>query len=550
MKKSTLIAVLVFVGLLIAAFFVMRDEKQRGISRIAFDSVAAVDVHRVRIAGANPVDIERKGEAWVLGDGRKANQSSVKALVETLAKLKSSDLVTRNEARFAELEVDEAKGAHVEIEDAGGKELARFTVGKVASGGSYVRVDDGVYLVKGVYQRTFSRKASDWHELKLFDVDFDKVDKVELRLAGKPAYGLVRKEVEKEGGGKEQTWELADASVVPEGFRFDSSAARSLARSVVSARAREIVLEDLDEAKAGLASGFDVIRFEAEGQAHELQLGADVAEEEKDDKDEKDAKAKPAKKDRDIYARVAGSKDIYVLRSYTAKGIRKSAEELRDMKFMQLDVDAVVRLSIAEGKESLVLEKQGAEWKIGSSSKEVPGDFELGSPLVTGRLRSIANARASELADPAERDQAGLGEARLVAEKADGSKVELLFGKNLEREGRKLTYASGNADGALYLVTEALRKRLTGMLDTFKKRPPPAQGMPNLDPQTLSKLPPEVRGQLMEQMRQKQQQQQMLQRIQEQMKQKKEQAGTGKDKPGEKAGDKPAKTPPPSGKAP
>ena len=46
------------------------------------------------------------------------------------------------------------------------------------------------------------------------------------------------------------------------------------------------------------------------------------------------------------------------------------------------------------------------------------------------------------------------------------------------------------------------------------------QGMPQMDPQALSKLPPEVRANLMRQLQQKQQQQKMIQAAQKQLEKK------------------------------
>jgi len=56
-------------------------------------------------------------------------------------------------------------------------------------------------------------------------------------------------------------WQLEDPAMVPEGFRFDTGAARTLVSSLVNARAKEIVLEAVGADKSGLDAGCDVLAF-------------------------------------------------------------------------------------------------------------------------------------------------------------------------------------------------------------------------------------------------------------------------------------------------
>ncbi|MEE8410048.1 MAG: DUF4340 domain-containing protein, partial [Myxococcota bacterium] len=205
MKKSTLVAVGVFVALAVGVVLSITRKAERGVSRVTFKEVDHQSITRVAITGKNPVTLEKDGDAWkVEKNGKAADPNMVKRLVEAIPTIDTTDLVTRSSERFAELEVDEEKGARVRA-FAGAVELADFWVGKSAKGGSYLRVGDAVYVAPRIYASTFSRQVSQWLQRKLFEDKLADVIRVEVRLAGKPAYTLVK---------KDNTWDLEDASIL------------------------------------------------------------------------------------------------------------------------------------------------------------------------------------------------------------------------------------------------------------------------------------------------------------------------------------------------
>jgi hypothetical protein len=511
MKKSTILALLVFAGLLAAVVVSLRQKPERGITRIGFASVDTAAIDRVEVAGPKPVTLIKKGEAWQLENGKAADADAVKRLLEAIPKVVSSTQVTRDSARFAELEVDEQKGTRVKA-SAAGKVVAEFTVGKASGADANVRVGDAVYAVSGVNSYLFARDASAWYQLKLFNGTFDDAERVEVALQGGPAYALVK---------KESDWAIDDAAVLPAGFRFDKNAARTLASSLFNARATTVLEADPGEAISGLGAGADVLRFSGKKELKgELLLGA----------------ASGTK----VHARVGGQSDVILLADYTAKNLRKQAADLRELTLVQLDKDKVKQLSIVDGKMVLVFEKQGADWKIQRSSEKVADDFELDPMAVDRRLGAVANARATRIAPDVDKARAGLlkSTATITATLEDKSQVKLVFGDSFKDGDRDAVYAAGNIDDAIYVLTSYVRSNVLGGLDTFKKRAEApggmggmGGGMPNLSPEALGSLPPEVRDSLMKQMAQKQQEQQMLQALQAQMQQKQAADSAGDKKP-------------------
>jgi hypothetical protein len=492
MKKSTLIAVVVFAALLAGVIWVQTRAPERGITRISFAEVDATAIDRIEITGKNPVKLKKDGELWRVESGKEADAAGAKRAAEAVPQIQSTDFVTKDSARFAELEVDDEKGARVAAY-AKDQKVAEFVVGKSAKGGSHVRVGDEVYLVQRVYASTFSREASQWLERKLFTDKLAEVTRVEVALQGKPAYALLK---------KDSKWELEDAKSLPAGFRFDANSASSLASSLLNARADEVLDADPGVAVTKLDAA-DVLAFvveQGEGETkttvrREIKLGA-------------------AKEDKKVFAQVTGKPDVVTLAEYTAKSLRKAPTDFRDLKMITLDTEKVVKLSMDDGKNKLVLEKQGTEWKIASSTEKIPDDFSLDPAAVTRRLSAVANARGAEVVEGMSR--VGMGAVTASVTLEDKKTVSLVFGREFKKEdGRDMQYAMGNADNLVYAVTKWTRENVTGGLKSFKKSADPS-GLSNIDPKALQNLPPDVRAGLMQQMEEKKRQQEMIERFQRQ----------------------------------
>ena len=495
MNRTTLTALAVFAILLLAVVLRVGQETERGISRISLAHVKPDAIDRIVVRGDNPAEFRKDGEIWRLANGREAEANAVMRLMESIPKIASSDLVTRDPNRFAEFGLDEEGGAGLQAYS-GDRVLAEFVVGQQARGGTYVLVEDGVYKVAGIYRGAFSRP--DWLERRLFKDELAAVTQVELRLAGQPAYTITSQ-------GNE--WPLLDPNSVPKGFRFDARAAYRLANTFLALRAKDILDEDPGAEKTGLGEGADVLAYvleadEGEGTRYELRLGAETD-------------------GGDVYAEIVGRDDILTLNPQAARNLRKAATDLRDLSLVRLDPAKVKKLHIVDGKRRLELQKQETGWEIASSTEPEPDDFVLDPIAIQRRLAAFANARGVSLADSKKLKKTRLNkpQAEVSATLDDDSVVALAFGRETKDEDKRaVLYAKGNADDEVYWVTASTRTSLTGGLDTFKKRAPVSRpgGIPNLDPETLSNLPPEVREALLKQLREQHQQQELLKKLQAQ----------------------------------
>jgi hypothetical protein len=478
MKPGTVVAVLVFLGLAAGVAYVSTRKPERGISRITFATVDPASIDRIEFSGKTVLALRKEKDHWQTDKGKDADADAVKQLVDAIPRVESSDLASKAPDRYTEFEVDDAKGTHV-VAKAGPRVVADFVVGKASGGTTAFRVGDAVYRVKNVGAYLFAKEASAWLDKKFFTDKLDAVSRVEVQLHGQKPYALIK---------KGNDWAFEDTSVVPASFRYDKGAASTLVSQLVNARAKDVLDTDPGATTTKLDTDADVLTFTAKDPAgvdakHELRLGAAQG----------DA----------VYAQVSGRQDVFTVPEYLAKGLRKPPGELRDLTLMSLDTAKVEELELTVDKTHAVFKKEKGAWKIASAAPPAPKGFEFDPASVDRRLSALANSRAVRVASvtPAE---SGLAKpsATLVA-KLDGKKVAtLVFGKDTKDGNLELFYAKGNADGDTYLVTKYIKTNLTGGVETFKK-PPPPPSQPNIDPNQLANLPPEVRAQLMQQLAQR-----------------------------------------------
>jgi len=487
MNKSTVVALLVFIGLAAVVANTMRDKPERGVSRLSLAQVDPAKVDAVLIGGDDGIRIEKKDGRWQL-DGMRADQTAVERMIESLAKVRSSDLASRNPERFAELEVDDEKGTRVRLYS-GAAPVADLIIGGAARGGSYLRSGDEVYTAPGIYRASFTRERAGWIEKRVFFDEVAEVARVEVRLRGEQPYTLV---------GSDGKWSLDAGSSMPEGHRFDPAAAARLVNALATARA-EAVLDGEPDQPTGLGEDADRIVYRVSGEDAErtLLLGATA--------------------ESSVYARSSARDHLLTLRSSVADALRVSLVDLRDWNIVVLDPQQVKRLAIENGADRLVLEKRDGTWAIGEATPAPAADFVFDPGTVERRLTEMVRTRAVAESESATVDAAAAAQ-KVIATLNDDTAVTLAFGAEVPWQERPVVQAVGNADARTYLVEKAVRDQLVSGLPAFARVEPVAPAMGNLgglDPEALKNLPPEVRDSLMRQISEEQQRQDMMRRAME-----------------------------------
>ncbi len=497
MKKSTLIVIVVFVVLLIAAVVINDRPAQKGAESISF-----VDLDIEEIDGLNlettdgRLELKRQDGVWRLANDRLADPDKLKRALEGLMAIDSSDVVSTAETRQAAYGVDPDSGMTVEANE-GSKKRIRIVVGSSESGGDFLRRvgDEVIFQANPGMKRLFPIDETSWVQMKLVGGTLDEFEKIEFRPIGEQTFTLLP-------GADDKQWTLQDPSILPEGFRFDGTIARSLANTVVTARAKEIV-EDAPEA-LGLASEHTQIVATKAGKEVVLYLGG-------------------ANEGGDSFAKVDGRDEVFLMPSYQAKNLAKTLAELRDMRLMTFDPAAANTMQITSGKKVFAfMMNEGGQWDIRPEGEQPPEELKYDATAVTRLLSSIPNLRATSIAEGVSEKAAGLAKpsTRVEVGLTDGTLVALEFGATRSvGDSKKEVFARGNADERIYSVPEFQLNRFTRGWESFEVvEPPPNMGgnpWGNLDPETLKNLPPDVRESIMKQMLEQQQKQQMMQQMQQ-----------------------------------
>jgi hypothetical protein len=501
MRRPTLIAVAVFGVLLLVVFALNERPVQRGSERFSLIDldVDAVD-HLTITEGETTIELNREGSSWkVAGSGHLADPEAITRALEGLQSVDTSDVVSTAVDRQAEFGVDAEGGITVEAA-VGSRTAARVVVGTAEAGGAYLREvgGDTVFEASRSLRHLFPSDVTRWHKLKLFDAELDDARRVEVVLAGEPAFSVVPSET-----GDGQQWRLEDETMLPDGFRFDGRAARSLAATLVGLRAKEIVAEPGDDAALGFVGKTDRLALATGSTTVALQLGAST-------------------EDDDVYARVDGRDEVFLIRPYQAKNLRKRLADMRDLRPMAIDAGAATGFSVNHLRQELSFVKGEQGWTIDPEGVQPAEGFEFDPQAVERSVQAVASLKATSLVEDRTPSAAGLDRpaATVTVDLADGGSASLSFGTSFtDDEDRTQYYVAGNADDRVYAVGEYHFNRFTRGWEAFKYVPPPTQGnnpFANMDPETLKNLPPEVRESIMKQMQEEQRKQQLLRQIQAQ----------------------------------
>jgi hypothetical protein len=499
MKRSTLVVLVLFAALLAAVLLLRGKPVERGTVRLSLAALDTESVDHLLVAeGEKKVELKREGRAWKLaGDGALADSESVERALDGLKSVDTSEVVSTAADRHASFGVDGGKGLAVTA-SAGSKKVADLVLGNPGDGGAFVRAagKDAVFMTGKPLRHLFPSDPKRWARLRPFETKLEDARKVEVALAGQNAWAIVP-------GDSEEVWKLADPSLLPSGFRFDGKAAKALANTLVTLRAKEVVASPPPAAQLGLEGDHDRLVLTTDSGPVTLHLGA----------------ATPGG---DVYARVDGWDAVLALRAFQASNLRKRLADLRDLGLMAFDPALATSLRISAGSQELrFLRDQAGTWGVDPAGPQPPADLQFDPETVQRTVSSLQTLRATALAEGTAPAQTGLDAPAVTVAVglADGSTAALELGKGfVDADKRNLVYARGNADKAVYGLGEGYLSRFTRGWEAFKNVPPPPGGNPfgNLDPETIKKLPPEVRESLEKQMQEQAQKQRLIDQLRQQ----------------------------------
>ncbi len=213
-EAKVIIALVVLAGLALGLYFTRKSSADHlakhsvvaasadlpavGVPKDDTDKVTKIEIKN---ADKGNVTLEKKGDAWevVAPVQAKANAANVKSLLENLRDLKIKDVIDRGATKYADYELDDAKGVHV-VAYKGAEKATDHYFGKSGSRGQMARIagKDGVYVTGGYSSYLYTREVKNWRETSI--VKFEDANAVGVEVTNKNGQFSFSKNDEKWSG--------------------------------------------------------------------------------------------------------------------------------------------------------------------------------------------------------------------------------------------------------------------------------------------------------------------------------------------------------------
>ena len=400
MNKKTLSALGAFVVLAVIALVALRQPEKgerasdhpRPIPSLNPVEITTLDVTK----GGVTTTIKNEGGIYkvIAPVTYPADQVAAKAAFEGLGKMDISDLVTQQEAKQAEFEVDDKSGVRL-VAKHDGKVLADLIVGKSVGAGTMVRPSGtlDVWRATGITKFAFDKGPSDWRDKSITTFQATEVEKLDVASKDGAKISL-KKTGTKEGN--EDKWDVVSSSVKID--KLDNGVSNGIVSALANWKANDFA----DGATLG-AAGLDA-------PALTLTVGL------------KGGKSVTAlignKKGDDTYVKKADAPQIFLVKKFNLDRVNKRPLDFRDKTLCDLAAADVSEISVASGDKSYTLVKSGNDWKATK-----PPKLEVEGSKVTPIAGAFKDWKATGFADDQSLKGNGLAKPKaVISAKSKGSK--------------------------------------------------------------------------------------------------------------------------------
>ncbi len=400
MNRKTVTALGAFVVLAIIAFVTLRQPEKgerasdhpRPLPTLNPVEITTLDVTR----GGVTTTIKNEGGIYkvIAPVSYPADQATAKNAFEALGKMDVTDLVTQQDAKQAEFEVDDKSGVRL-VAKHDGKVLADLIVGKAVGAGTMVRPagTNDVWQASGITKFAFDKGPTDWRDKSITTFPSTEVEK--LDVADKDGAKIsLKKTGTKEGS--EDKWDVVSSSVKIE--KLDNGVPNGIVSALANWKAN-----DFADGATPAAAGLDA-------PALTLTVGL------------KGGKTVTAlignKKGDDTFVKKADAPQIFLVKKFNLERIAKRPMEFRDKTLCDVAGADLTEISVAAGDKSYTLVKNGNDWKATK-----PPKLELDATKVTPIASAFKDWKASGFADDQSLKSNGLAKPKaIINAKSKGTK--------------------------------------------------------------------------------------------------------------------------------
>ncbi len=395
---KNVIAVLVLVGLAVAAYFVFREspedaqEKKKvemTLEAIPRDTIQSVEI--IRHEGTGPtlreevIVLERAGDTWRMQKPVEypVNTTSVERVLEALEALRTIDIISEKAERHHVLEVDDELGIEVTVKGDKDATLANFIVGVSRKNMTMVRIPGSeiVYRAQGSFRTTFNKSAKNIRDRSVTSLERGTVTRVKMKSErGELELKKVGEQpADREGMAPIPLFEPVGGAEIQ---NFNARLAAGTANSLTGLTAKDFVDEPLADDVTGLGEAATVVEFDAttrDGKkgTFTFWIGSDI------------------EKSRLTYVKTSLSEQVFLVSSHLVMRYRAVADDFArtDEQVVQEEKQREAAAAHARDHEQRA-EMQKAMQQAGPQGPGAPGPGGQISPEMMEKIRAQMEKKA------------------------------------------------------------------------------------------------------------------------------------------------------------
>jgi hypothetical protein len=443
--RSTLVLVVVFLGLLGYLYFVQSKKPATADSAEQKPKVFAVEADKIeglqiKLASGETTTLKKTSSGWSIVEPAEAaaDQTEASNITSALAGLEQQRVVDENATNLKDFGLAEPR-IDVGFKISGEGDFRHLLVGDRTATGSdlYAKLPSGkrVFLIQGFIESTFSRSTFDLRDKTVLKFDRDKVDAIETTLKEGPVR-LARTGTE---------WKL----VTPVQAPADLGIVEGIISQLQGAQMLALVATDVaDLAKYGLDKPDITVTVAAGSSRATLLVGGKSP-------------------DNAVYARDTARPAVFTIPASLASDLRKSAFDYRRKDLFEFRPFNADRFEITRSGQALAFERvKSAGANPQDTWKEVaPASKNVDSSKLDGALLQMANLRADAFVDtPGPIAALKTPAATIVVRFNDGKQEERV---TIARVGQDVFASRADQPGAARLEAGRFDEALK-MLDELK----------------------------------------------------------------------------------
>jgi len=452
MNRKTLIAGLVFAGLILATVLLLRSPEKgarpsegpaRPIAKLTADSFDTLETTK---GGKDVTTLKKEGDAYkiVKPVAYPADKDAAKLAFEALTKIEFGNIVSDQKSRQSEFELGAADGLRVRVMK-GETVVADLRIGKTTNQMTMVRLEgkDEVWSASGFFKYQFDKDTAGWRDKSI--TAFDEKDAEKLQITAKNGSKILLSKPAPRDAGPAPEWQVVESSVKVE--PFDKTVASGVVNQLATWKANDFA-DSAKPEETGLDSPeLTVTVGLRSGKQQTVLVGK-------------------KKGDEDFYVKSADSPQVFLVKKYNLDRINKRPVEFRDKTICNLKSDELTEVAVIHDKNSFTLTKQGGSWKATK-----PASFTADDSKVTGITGAFAEFKGQGFAEDNSPKVTGLGKpSATIAAKSSVKGHGCLLKVGSETSDKSGYYVQTASQPDVFTAAKWSVDRVLVKLDDLKKK--------------------------------------------------------------------------------